>query len=139
MENCSFGTLMANLYDVNNAKAATKEKITYMDVDTLLTTVMHTFNSQCMELPKTFDGVPVRAGDKVQLAGSRKHVTVLGVSENRIFFEDECHVLKEVKSTSVRSADKEKHDSVSDILRCYFEGKSEKELSDIAWKIMEVL
>ena len=139
MENCSFGTLIANLYDVNNAKAATKEKITYIDVDTLLTTVAHTFNRQCMELPRTCDGVPVRVGDKVQFAGSRKYVTVLGVSENQIFFEDECRVLKGVKSNSVRSADKEKHETVSDILRCYFDGKTEKELSDISWKIMEVL
>lgn len=140
MENCSFGTLIANLYDVNNAKAMAKEKITCMDVDTLLATVVRTFNRQCMELPKTFDGVPVRAGDKVQLTGSYKYVTVLGVSENRIFFEDETGMLKGLDSNLVRSVDKEKHDLIVGVLRKngldYLTGAK---LSDISWGIMEVL
>lgn len=139
MDDRSFYEVMENLYDTNCAKMSTRDTLTYLDVETLLNTIMSTFNRQCMELPRTCDGVPVRVGDKVQFAGSRKHVTVLGVSENQIFFEDECRVLKGVKSNSVRSADKEKHETVSDILRCYFDGKTEKELSDISWKIMEVL
>jgi hypothetical protein len=139
MENCSFGTLVANLYEVNNAKAAMNETITCMDVDTLLTTIVHAFNRQCMELPKTYDGVPIHIGDKVLTAGPHGYVTVLGVSGKQIFFEDEYGVLKELHSNLVRSADEEQHEAVSDILRCYFEGKTEKELSDIAWKIMGVL
>ena len=139
MDDRSFGEVIANLYNANCAKMSMKDTITYLDVETLLNTIMSTFNRQCMDLPKTCDGVPVRAGDKVLIAGPPGYVTVLGVSENRIFFEDESGVLKGLNSNLVYSADEEKHETVSDILRCYFEGKTEKELSDIAWKIMEVL
>ncbi len=139
MENCSFCTMIANLYDVNNTNAAMNETVTCMDVDALLTTIVRAFNRQCMELPKTFDGMPIHVDDKVQLLGSYKYVAVLGVSENRIFFEDENGMLKGLDSNLVRSADEEKHEAVSDILRCYFDSKTEKELSDIAWKIMGVL
>lgn len=135
----SFCEVMANLYETNCARMSMKDPVTYLDVETLLNTITEVFNRQCMELPKTCDGVPVRVDDKVQLVGSRKYVTVRGVSENRIFFVDECFVLHGLDSNLVRSVDKEKHEDVSDILRCYFDGKTEKELSDIAWKIMGVL
>ena len=139
MDDRSFCEVMANLYDANCAKMSMKDTLTYLDVETLLNTIMSTFNRQCMELPKTCDGVPIHIGDKVQLAGSYKYVTVVGVSGKRIFFEDEHGFLKGLESSLAYSADEEKHEAVSDMLRCYFDGKTEKELSDIAWKIMGVL
>lgn len=138
MENCSFGTIIANLYEVNNAKAAMKETITCMDVDTLLTTIVHAFNRQCMELPKSFDGVPIRVGDKVLAAGDR-YITVVGVSEDRIFFEDEQGELKAQKSNLFYSADNKKHDLIVGVLRKNGLDLTDAKLSDISWDIMGVL
>ncbi len=138
MDDRSFCEVMANLYDTNCAKMSMKDTITFLDVETLLNTIMSTFNRQCMELPRTCDDVPVHVGDNVLTTGTHRYVTVLGVSGERIFFEHQG-VLKGLDSSLVRSADEEKHEDVSDILRCYFDGKTEEELSDIAWKIMGVL